>query len=105
MQNTQGITSTTFWHEAHCFCPLGKQHYSAMLRCEAMGFSEYPEFIELQNELKGLDGRTLTVEELVDYVYRVVSSSFAGGKARVRAEVPQGAHFAVTVEKGGFDED
>ena len=80
------------------YCPIGKSLYRNNLTITIHPDKVLPDYIELHEEIRGLEGKHLIIEEAVDLVLDIVESYNPFG-ARVTTVVDDANHPKVTISK------
>ena len=80
------------------FCPIGKSLYRNNLTITIHPDKVLPDYIELHEEIRGLEGKHLIIEEAVDLVLDIVERYKPFG-ARVTTVVDDANHPKVTISK------
>ena len=80
------------------YCPIGKSLYRNNLSILIHPDKVLPDYIELHEEIRGLEGKHLIIEEAVDLVLEIVEKCEPFG-ARVTTVVDDANHPKVTISK------
>jgi hypothetical protein len=80
------------------FCPIGKSLYRNNLTITIHPNKILPDYIELHQEIRGLEGKNLIIEEVVDLVLEIVKRYHPNG-AIVTTVVDDANHPKVTISK------
>lgn len=80
------------------FCPIGKSLYRNNLTITIHPDKVLPDYIELHQEIRGLEGKNFIIEEAVDLVLEIVKRYEPHG-ARVTSVVDDANHPKVTISK------
>lgn len=97
--NTNQITQIEFTQNIQCFCPLGKDFYTAQVSVSMHPDKYIPDYCEIEAYMRKLSGRDLIIEDLVGEVYEYLNHLINPGKLKVTAYVNDAAHFGVIVTK------
>ena len=86
------------------YCPIGKSLYRNNLTILIHPDIVLPDYIELHNEIRELEGKHLIIEEVVDLVLGIVEK-YKPFRARVTTVVDDANHPKVTISKSYVDTD
>ncbi len=98
IQNKEKINGICFEMNVCPFCPLGNDYYNATITVEMEPGESYPDYCEIDDEIKALGGRELTIEQLAEAVYDLMARFQPNGLC-VTIDAKSNAHFPVTVTK------
>lgn len=101
--NSMAISSIRIFPTVHCYCPLGSSHYTGNLEITFKPNRVIPDYCEIDNAVKGLEGQSLVAEDLVARVYDI-AMAYEPKHLVVTVKVADANHSTVIVTKElGFD--
>lgn len=101
LENVQGITKIEFKGKFRAFCPLGKAFYSGDVYVTIENPTTVPEYCEVDELFKEIDGSDTIIEDAVAKVYSWVSRATDAAHVKVECTVTDAAHLPVIVTKEG----
>lgn len=99
IDNSMGITEIYFEKEVQAYCPLGKDFYTAELCVTFTPDEKIMDYCETDNFIKGLSGKSLIIEDLVEKVYEHIQDEIYPAHLQVTAKAKSNSHFYVEVTK------
>ena len=97
--NKQGITEITFTQNIQCFCPLGNDWYTNHVEVNMIPDETIPDYCDVDDFLRGLAGKSLIIEDVVDAIYSYLCTNYKPKSVRVQSSVDDAKHLPVTVVK------
>lgn len=97
-ENKQGITDITMEKKIHNFCTIGKDWYTNNIDMYIEPDKLIPDYIEIDEALKELEGKELIIEDVVAAVVEILKE-YEPSYIRVVSKVNDATHLPVTVEK------
>lgn len=104
-ENVQGITKIEFKGKFRAFCPLGKAFYSGDVYVTVENPTMVPDYCEVDNLFKKIDGSEIIIEDAVAKVYDWVSCVTDAAHVKVECTVTDAAHLPVIVTKEGVHDE
>lgn len=99
IENMQAIALIKANKTICLFCPLGEDFYTAHILIEFLPNEYYMDYIDLDKFLVGLSGKSLTIEDACEKIYKELQR-YNPHKARVTIDAASNTHLNVTVTKG-----
>lgn len=96
--NKEKISNIAFERTISPFCPLGNDYYTADIHAEFVPYKYYPDYIEVDKAIQELNGKSLTIEQLADKVYRILND-YGPDYISVEIYAESNKHFPVLVTK------
>ena len=98
-ENTQGISRISFTQNIQCFCPLGDDWYTNHLTVDMCPDKIIPDYCDVDNFTRGLSGKMLIIEDVVNAVYNYLYDNYKPKSVKVESHVNDAKHMPVTVIK------
>ncbi len=98
MNNSHNVAKVIFEKKLELYCPLGKQLYTALVKCAIECLDTIPDYCIVDAQLGKLAGDMLTVEELARRAHDITKVAFGGAAVQTTVIVGQSKHFPVTIE-------
>lgn len=98
-KNEQGITNIVFTQNIQCFCPLGNDWYTNQITVEFTPTKTIPDYCEIDEFTRGLAGRKLLIEDVVNEIHKYINKEYLPASLRVTSKVDDAKHMPVIVTK------
>lgn len=98
-ENTMLITDIQFKQNVQCMCPLGGAYCTYQVAVSMQPGAVIPDYCEVEKFLRGMSGKTLTIEDAVFEVFDYLYQEYEPHLLEVKIYCDDAVHFPVTVTK------
>ena len=95
--NTYQVDTIKNFHEVSCFCPLGRDNYTAHVEIEVMGPAILPDYLDTDKFIASLYGNELIIEDLAHKIALHFKQQTEADTVLVMASVSNAKHSPVEV--------
>lgn len=96
-ENTYNVGLIKNTHDIVCFCPLGKDYYSAKITVTVAKPKRIPDYCDSDKFVNKLSGKRKIIEDLASEIAQYFKKETKAALVSVEAEVTNAAHSPVTI--------
>ena len=100
--NEGKITDIEYWGRVRCYCPLGRDFYSADVVVSISDPQMIPDYCDLDAKLRKMDGKELTLEEACYRFFKFCRKQIKHGYLKVSVYSADATHSPVKVSKWDY---
>lgn len=97
-ENTYNVKSIKNYHDVVCYCPLGKDYYSAKLTVDLFEPKFIPDYLESDSLVSSQSAKDFIIEDLAQTVAKFFKTETEAKIVKVTAFVENATHSPVEIE-------